>query len=89
MTVRELIAKLQTFPPDVDVIYRCCSDWDMLDAANVELVTAEESERQTNAYKHGGGIHYRKGRYCNGYPLAMYGPDEKPVYRTVVTLPGN
>lgn len=28
------------------------------------------------------------GRFCDGYPKSQYG-DEKPVYRTVVTFPGN
>lgn len=89
MTVQQLIAKLQTMPPEVDVIYRCCSDWDLLDEDQVRLQTAEKSKEETERSDYGGGIHYRGGRYCNGYPMRMYGPEEKPVYRTVVTLPGN
>lgn len=77
MTVQELIAKLQTMPPDVDVIYRCCSDWALLKVDDVGLQTAEQSQKETEASPFGGGIHYRGGRYCNGYPMRMYGPDEK------------
>lgn len=72
MTVQELIAKLQTMPPDADVIYRCCSDWDLLEADEVELRTAEESERLAKESKTGYSrtISYRGGRYCTGYPLS-------------------
>jgi len=36
-----------------------------------------------------GAVCYRGGRYCNAYQLTQYPPNEKPVYRTVVTFPGN
>jgi hypothetical protein len=89
MNVKELIAKLQTMPPDAEVIYRCCSDWAILNADSVELKTAEESKAEHVTSRFGyGGIVYRGGRFCDGYPKSQYG-DEKPVYRTVVTFPGN
>lgn len=97
MTVSELIAKLQTTPPNAIVIYRACSDWWVLDEDDVEFVSAGESKRLVDdvaASGHpccvvDGAICYRGGRYCNAYPLAQYPPDEQPVYHDVVTLPGN
>lgn len=101
MTVAELIDVLKDLPPDADVIYQCCSDWALLEPGEVELVTAEQSEQVVQAdaeaerrrgFRVGavhGAVCYRDGRYCRAYPLSMYSQGEKPVYRTVVTLPGN
>lgn len=36
MTTRELIAHLQTLPPDAVVIYRCCSEYTAMDADQVK-----------------------------------------------------
>lgn len=101
MTVAELIAKLQTMPPSAEVIYQACSDWNVLDADEVELKTADESRRlveeERESHKKSGlnvavvssAVCYRGGRYCKAYPLRQYPAGEEPVYRDVVTLPGN
>jgi hypothetical protein len=39
MTVAELIAVLQTKPPDLQVAYRCYSEWNLLKAKEIEIKT--------------------------------------------------
>lgn len=38
MTVEELIQRLETFPKDLLVIYKCCSDWAPMSKEDVTLV---------------------------------------------------
>lgn len=40
MKVRELIALLLTFPPEVDVAYMCCSEQCVLNANDIDLIKA-------------------------------------------------
>lgn len=78
MTVAELITVLQKMPQDVEVLYRCCSDWTVLEAEQVQVNLAESRE-----------IVYRK---ANGYSdyNERWAPKDIPLeFRTVVTLPGN
>jgi hypothetical protein len=93
MTVSELINKLQTFPPNADVIYQYHSDWSPLEEDEITLITAEESKRRVDAsssnYIVERAICFRGGRYCEAYSRANYPPSETPVYRDVVTFPGN
>jgi 16S rRNA C967 or C1407 C5-methylase (RsmB/RsmF family) len=44
MTVSELIAKLQTLPPDAVVVYMACSDYQILEENQIVLQTAEEAK---------------------------------------------
>jgi len=37
MTVRELIAFLQTQAPDLPVAYECCSEWNTLEAEQIKV----------------------------------------------------
>lgn len=37
MTVGELIAILQSKPQELHVVYRCCSEWCMLEADDIEI----------------------------------------------------
>jgi len=37
MTVKELIEFLQTQPQEIQVAYRCCSEYDILDAKYIEI----------------------------------------------------
>lgn len=97
MTVAELIERLKTFPPDAPVIYRACSDWCAMDAADVDIVYKEGAAERVAAavekYKYPpndcGAVLYRGGRYCNAYDPAYFPPGEQPEYVTAVTFPGN
>lgn len=37
MTVKELIAVLQSKPQNLNVVYRCCSEWCLLEADDIEI----------------------------------------------------
>lgn len=37
MTVKELIAILQSKPQDVEVVYRCCSEFVLLEADDIDI----------------------------------------------------
>lgn len=41
MKVRELIEHLKQFDQDLTVLYRCCSEWDGLEAEQVRVVTLQ------------------------------------------------
>lgn len=77
MTVGELIAHLQTFPPDVPVVYRACSDYWALQAHTIQY-RSEESKTAV----------IRNGCVCETFPAAQWGT-EVPEYVGVVMFPGN
>ena len=95
MTVSELIAELSTMPQDAEVVYQAFSDWNILEAHQVRLSTAEE-ERAKAFIVHRDGARawrpyvtvFRQGRFCD-MSLDQFPPGEEPVFRTVVALPGN
>lgn len=42
MTVAEFISFLQTQPQDLQVGYRCCSEYSLLEASSIQIVNACE-----------------------------------------------
>lgn len=76
MTVQDMIEKLQTMPPDAEVIHSMMSEWCELDEPT--LWTAEERK----IIKH-------HGRYMsfNEHNMMKGGPE--PNFVTVVYFPGN
>lgn len=44
-TVEQLIAHLQTMPPNAKVIYSCCSDYSPLELDDVTLLTCDSKTR--------------------------------------------
>ena len=95
MTVAELIVKLQEMPPTADVIYRFFSDWVILSEEQVRLKTAKESEAWATAenvhpmWRKSPVICFQDGQYKNTDSFLEYSKNELPVYKDVVTLPGN
>lgn len=83
MTVRELIEHLQTLPPDLDVIYRFCSDYSVLEAGDIDLQTSSDPLTRFTAVKH----HNMPGEYRAYYPIEK--EDPKPTPANVVIFPGN
>ncbi len=85
MTVQELVELLQTMPPDFPVIYRCCSDWSVLDASEVTV------QRSTDELKRGVAVHHhnRPGEYREYYSPREYPDGQLPLPADVVTFPGN
>lgn len=77
MTVRELAEKLAGFPPDAQVIYARCSEYEVLDADDPALVRAEDEK-----------IILRDGRYMR-CEKRWVKPGDPAQWATVVTLPGN
>lgn len=89
MTVRELINCLIGMNPEAIVIYRCCSDWQVLEANDVEYLSKEKCEESFNQDTYSlEAITFRGGAYHSGYSRSMYG-EESPVFHDVVTFPGN
>ncbi len=76
MTVAELIAKLQTYPPDAVVIYDYCSDYAEMEHEDVTLYLADEQL-----------ICWRSQNGYMGYRAAWF-QGETPDFRTVVHFPG-
>ncbi len=72
MTVQDLIAKLQTMPPDAVVIQNYHSDYDLLDDDKPELWKAEDHQ-----------ICLRGGRLI-WYNPKQWPDDEKPVFISCV-----
>lgn len=77
MTVRELIAKLQTMPQDAAVLYRCCSDYSILESGEIVLRKADD---ELVALR--GGKHMTLTR-------KQYPANETPVFVDAVIFPGN
>lgn len=75
MTVKELIDHLSQYPPETPVIYKCFSDYEVLEAEGITFTT----ER----------VVYRGGRYCMAYPAIQYPAGEQPNPVPVVCFPGN
>ncbi len=66
MTVRELIDHLSTLPPDLPVVYRCCSDWE-------ELYPDEVTTRE---------LSFRRGSTVPATPVVVSGRrDARVSYR--------
>lgn len=42
MTVQELIEKLQEYPPNAVVVFRCCSDFQALDPTDLKLQSQQK-----------------------------------------------
>lgn len=40
MNVKELRERLEQFPDDLEVLYRCCSDYERLNAEDLEITQA-------------------------------------------------
>lgn len=76
MTVRELITKLQTMPPDATVVYDCCSECVDMDEDQVRLVRKEDRKLcRRNGYY----ITYREEQWKGA----------TPEFVTVCYFPGN
>lgn len=77
MTTRELIALLQTYPPDATVVYRAYSDYNLLKEWEMQVVPKEDKTI---------GIH-------NGRPISYLPEwaDRNPgtVFVDFVVFPGN
>lgn len=80
MTVKELIAKLGTLPPDAKVIYSYQSEYAELDEERIRVYTPDTINK----------IILRNNNYLDFYSTHW---DEKedgpPVFQTVVAFPGN
>jgi len=90
MTVCELVGKLLTFPLDVVVLYRACSDWSELQPNEVELVTADKKEiifREESRYTDYNPRWFQPAQ-ARSWSHGRY-EGEQPKFVTVVTLPGN
>lgn len=102
MTVSELVAKLQTMPPDAVVVYKMFSDYLILEADDIGLQTAEEAKavddawidkRKAEPHRFGNlsdveQAFFRGGRYVR-CRRSQFPSGEEPVYANVVTFPGN
>jgi hypothetical protein len=91
MKVADLIAYLQTMPPDADVIYVCCSDYQALDAESIRLFKAEEQKivLRQNHYMDYYASHWGRGPARPGTLSQIYPLSEEPVFVTAVCFPGN
>lgn len=81
ITVAELIEHLKKFPPNAEVIYRCCSDWAPMTSDEVTLAAAEEKKimyRAANGYSD----------YDPRFKHKSLDPDTLD-FRTCVLFPGN
>lgn len=79
MTVAELVTHLQTLPQDLKVIYRCCSDYDDLEADEIDVVLAEDKK----IVKHHNLINTHRD-YRSWEHKTMV-----PEFVSVVVFPGN
>lgn len=79
MKVKEFIEILSKMPEDAEVIYQCCSEYEVLKADDPTLVKGEDKV-----------IALRNGRYMRVPGTWLDPKDFTPTeYVTVVTLPGN
>lgn len=87
MTVQELIVKLEQMPKDAKVLYRCCSEWDVMDSDEVTLVRAEDKSIFLHDSPHGGDqyMDYRESYFRPG----GFVEGQEPNFVTVVCFPGN
>lgn len=85
MTVRELIVLLQAVPPDFPVLYRCRSDYSILDGFKIEVQRETDELKYATAVNHHnmpGEFRFYLGEWeYEGQPLP------KPV--NAVIFPGN
>lgn len=77
MTVGELKAYLDEFPPETPIVYREFSDYS---AMTIDVIAFYSVSDQTMVYRNNG--------VREVYPQKSWG-DEVPVYVTVLTFPGN
>lgn len=98
MTTTELIAFLEKLPKDtvVGVVYRCCSDYSVLEESELDFVPAPSNEeldesRRTRRY----GLHNLTGRFVlrqgriMEYDSRTWDTTETPVFIPLLVLPGN
>jgi hypothetical protein len=86
VTVKELIAHLQTCPQDYDVVYRCCSDYSGLTADEIVVQHATDELGHGSVIRHHnlyGGFRRYEGPH-EYRPMAPL-----PVPAGVVKFPGN
>jgi hypothetical protein len=85
ITVKQLIEHLQTLPQDSPVLYRCCSDWSIMELYQVVAQRASDPLVNGMAVEH----HNMPGKYrCYSGPLP-YRDRPLPTPADVVTFPGN
>lgn len=78
MTVQELIDLLSGLPSDVQVIYQCYSEYEMLRPDELKLIKAEDKT-----------ITLRNGRYMRVNSWWLKHGEPTSDYATVVIFPGN
>lgn len=78
MTVKELIAELQTMPQDAQVIYACYSEYDLLNEGDITL--HKPSDKKIELRKENGYLRYRDRWHREG---------DKIVFPEVVVFPGS
>lgn len=80
MTVRELIEKLQTMPPDTGVVYQSCSEDVNMELDQVYLVTSEEKK-----------LALHMGMYISYSSVSAryWQPGQVPEFVTRCCFPGN
>jgi len=82
VTVRELVKLLQTMPQDVVVVYKFHSDFEVLEAEDVEL--SVPNDEFGLIHHHGHIMDFDRVRWWDAYRDGA-----PPEYITAVIFPGN
>ncbi len=87
MKVHELIALLKQTPMEAEVIYRCCSEYEVLDADDIMFRTAEQMRAElAKPYPDRPCIAFHKERFME---MRNEWITDAVVFQDLVVLPGN
>src|SRR5579859_3403789 len=105
MTVAELIEHLETLPQDYLVVYRSCSDMNVLEANQIEITRGVKHHNLPDTVRDYNEWEWRPGTmvwhcnkcgwitYCEGLcprcKMLMSREEKRPCFVNVVQFPGN
>ncbi len=88
MTNQELIDHLRTFPPDAEVVYRCCSEYEILNVEQVKYSAGglgQDVPRWCSPK-----MFVKRGGHVVTYRIDQWDPKEGvPEFVSLILFPGN